>query len=210
MTPIHFSTEYIVEGHRFNIYEEIGCYPATYNVTLAYPLSIVWPLVIGLASVIYCSKWLFATQVQHLTRVGSSHPSGFYEAPGAVQWIRDLNDLFNDQPLLPSHGSCYSRDFVHDTHCCVWHLSQCHFVTYSAVERPCRCPLQLLAYWTLSVCGLAIEPLQRYRHGAHSLEFSFLCVGILWLLWVCGRGSQKLSEVVPCCRQPVQSSRLYR
>lgn len=50
-----FSIEYIVEGHRFNIYEEIGCYPATYNVTLAYPLSIVWPLVIGLASVIYCS-----------------------------------------------------------------------------------------------------------------------------------------------------------
>lgn len=46
--------QYIVEGHRFNIYEEIGCYPATYNVTLAYPLSIVWPLVIGLASVIYC------------------------------------------------------------------------------------------------------------------------------------------------------------
>ncbi|KAH7904575.1 pheromone A receptor-domain-containing protein [Hygrophoropsis aurantiaca] len=46
--------QFIVEGHRFNIFEEIGCYPYTYNTTLAYPLSIVWPVVIGLISAIYC------------------------------------------------------------------------------------------------------------------------------------------------------------
>ncbi|KAG6328748.1 hypothetical protein ID866_10342 [Astraeus odoratus] len=51
---VQMALQYIVEGHRYNIFEEIGCYPATYNVTLAYPLSIVWPLVIGLASAIYC------------------------------------------------------------------------------------------------------------------------------------------------------------
>ncbi|KAG1750489.1 pheromone receptor Rcb3 B43 [Suillus paluster] len=46
--------QFIVEGHRFNIFEEIGCYPFTYNTWLAYPLSNLWPLVIGLISAVYC------------------------------------------------------------------------------------------------------------------------------------------------------------
>ncbi|CAL1697588.1 unnamed protein product [Somion occarium] len=46
--------QYVVSGHRYDIFEDIGCYPFTYNVTLAYPLSVVWPIVIGLASAVYC------------------------------------------------------------------------------------------------------------------------------------------------------------
>ena len=40
-------------GHRFDIYEEVGCYPFTYDTPLAYPLSTVWPLVIGAVSAVY-------------------------------------------------------------------------------------------------------------------------------------------------------------
>ncbi|KAG1809287.1 pheromone A receptor-domain-containing protein [Suillus variegatus] len=46
--------QFIVEGHRFNIFEEIGCYPSTFNTWIAYPLSNLWPLVIGLISAVYC------------------------------------------------------------------------------------------------------------------------------------------------------------
>ncbi|KAH7924989.1 fungal pheromone STE3G-protein-coupled receptor [Leucogyrophana mollusca] len=46
--------QFIVEGHRFNIFEDVGCYPYTFNTPLAYPLSIVWPVVIGLISAVYC------------------------------------------------------------------------------------------------------------------------------------------------------------
>lgn len=46
--------QYIVQGHRFNIFEDIGCYPFTYNVTLAYPLVFVWPLIISVISAAYC------------------------------------------------------------------------------------------------------------------------------------------------------------
>lgn len=46
--------QFIVEGHRFNIFEEIGCYPYTFNTWIAYPLSNLWPLVIGLISAVYC------------------------------------------------------------------------------------------------------------------------------------------------------------
>ncbi|KAI1790857.1 GPCR fungal pheromone mating factor, partial [Ganoderma leucocontextum] len=46
--------QYIVSGHRFDIYEGIGCYVYTYNTPLAYPFSYLWPLVISLVSGTYC------------------------------------------------------------------------------------------------------------------------------------------------------------
>lgn len=45
--------EYIVAGHRFNIYEDYGCGPATWNTHLAYVLVHAWPLIIGLISACY-------------------------------------------------------------------------------------------------------------------------------------------------------------
>src|SRR5712672_3142923 len=39
-------TEIIVEGHRFDIFEEFGCLHNTYNVPPAYPITIIWPAVL--------------------------------------------------------------------------------------------------------------------------------------------------------------------
>jgi pheromone a factor receptor len=44
---------YIVQGHRFDIFEDIGCRPVTFNTPLAYPLVVLPPLVIGLISGAY-------------------------------------------------------------------------------------------------------------------------------------------------------------
>lgn len=46
----------MVTGHRFDIYEDIGCYPVTVNVWLNYPLVACWPIVIGLISATYAGK----------------------------------------------------------------------------------------------------------------------------------------------------------
>ncbi|KAI6002477.1 STE3-domain-containing protein [Pisolithus orientalis] len=43
------------KGHRFNIFEEIGCYPTTYNTPPAYALVFCWPVAIGLVSAVYCN-----------------------------------------------------------------------------------------------------------------------------------------------------------
>ena len=48
--------DYIPQGHRFDILEDIGCYPSTYNTWVAYVLVISWPLVIGLISGVYCGE----------------------------------------------------------------------------------------------------------------------------------------------------------
>ncbi|KDR78092.1 hypothetical protein GALMADRAFT_65142 [Galerina marginata CBS 339.88] len=45
--------QYIVQGHRFNIFEDVGCYPVTYDVWPAYILVFCPPIVIGLISGVY-------------------------------------------------------------------------------------------------------------------------------------------------------------
>jgi pheromone a factor receptor len=45
--------QYIVAGHRFNIYEDFGCAPATWNTHLAYVLVWSWPLIISIISAGY-------------------------------------------------------------------------------------------------------------------------------------------------------------
>jgi pheromone a factor receptor len=45
--------EYIVAGHRFNIYEDYGCAPATWDTHLSYILVWSWPLIIASISAGY-------------------------------------------------------------------------------------------------------------------------------------------------------------
>ncbi|KAF8060134.1 fungal pheromone STE3G-protein-coupled receptor [Lyophyllum atratum] len=52
--PVMFvALQYVVQGHRFNIFEDIGCFPAIYNTLLAYFLGGMWPIAIGLTSATY-------------------------------------------------------------------------------------------------------------------------------------------------------------
>ncbi|KAE9383748.1 pheromone receptor [Gymnopus androsaceus JB14] len=45
--------QYIDQGHRFDIFEDIGCFFFTYNTWVAYVLVTTWPLVIGCISATY-------------------------------------------------------------------------------------------------------------------------------------------------------------
>lgn len=65
-------SEYIVQGHRFNIYEDIGCFPALYNTLPTYFISNMWPLLIGLISAVYCGGCL--TFNLYLNQYNLMHP----------------------------------------------------------------------------------------------------------------------------------------
>ncbi|KZT37704.1 fungal pheromone STE3G-protein-coupled receptor [Sistotremastrum suecicum HHB10207 ss-3] len=43
----------IVQSHRFDIIEDVGCWPATFNSIAAYPLVLIWPLLLSFGSCIY-------------------------------------------------------------------------------------------------------------------------------------------------------------
>ncbi|KAJ7034228.1 pheromone A receptor-domain-containing protein [Mycena alexandri] len=51
---VQMPLQYVVQGHRYDILENVGCYPTTYNVVPAYPLSYLWPNIINLVSAVYC------------------------------------------------------------------------------------------------------------------------------------------------------------
>ncbi|TFK96426.1 pheromone A receptor-domain-containing protein [Pterulicium gracile] len=50
----------IVQGHRYDIWEGVGCVPAMYNTPLAYVLVSMWPTLIGTISAVYCILALLA------------------------------------------------------------------------------------------------------------------------------------------------------
>lgn len=57
---------YVVQGHRFDVLEEMGCAFFFVNTHLSYVLVFMWPVVIGLVSSVYCILALFAFRRQQL------------------------------------------------------------------------------------------------------------------------------------------------
>nr|BAE47138.1 RCB1 [Pholiota nameko] len=51
---LQMALQFIVQGHRYDIFEDIGCFPTTYNTPPAYPLSFLWPNIISAVSACYC------------------------------------------------------------------------------------------------------------------------------------------------------------
>ncbi|CAL1697566.1 unnamed protein product [Somion occarium] len=56
---------YFVQGHRFNIYEGLGCYAAVPNSILFICLTSIWYIIIGLISAVYCARTLYAVFKRH-------------------------------------------------------------------------------------------------------------------------------------------------
>lgn len=57
---VFIALQYVNQGHRFDIYEDVGCYPFIYNTIVAFLLSDCWPIIIGLVSAVYCVLSLHA------------------------------------------------------------------------------------------------------------------------------------------------------
>jgi pheromone a factor receptor len=55
--PTLLSSDYVVQGHRFNIVEEVGCYPDVYSTPLAFVLVFSWPILLGCVSFFYAGKF---------------------------------------------------------------------------------------------------------------------------------------------------------
>jgi pheromone a factor receptor len=58
--------QYIVQGHRFDIFEDVGCRPFTYNTPPAYPLVFFPPLIIGIISGVYSALTIRAFYIRGL------------------------------------------------------------------------------------------------------------------------------------------------
>ncbi|KZP27852.1 pheromone receptor [Athelia psychrophila] len=52
--------QFFVQSHRYNIYEDIGCYPANTNSIPTYFLSNIWPIIMGVVAIVYCGLSILA------------------------------------------------------------------------------------------------------------------------------------------------------
>ncbi|KAF8809922.1 STE3-domain-containing protein [Phlegmacium glaucopus] len=52
--------QYIVQGHRFDIYEDFGCFPVSYYTWPIYPIIMLPPLFIGIVSGVYATLTIIA------------------------------------------------------------------------------------------------------------------------------------------------------
>ncbi|KAI0061250.1 fungal pheromone STE3G-protein-coupled receptor [Artomyces pyxidatus] len=68
---VEVALSYIVQGHRFDIAEDIGCWPAIINAAPAYPLLFAWPLIIAVVSASFglCALYRFVYHGRELRRL---------------------------------------------------------------------------------------------------------------------------------------------
>jgi hypothetical protein len=118
--PLNLFPDYVVQGHRFNIFEDIGCYPATVNTIPTIFLLEIWPIVIGLVSGTYCgtSCSILCCCISSYS-VSSLLPHCSHETPGPVQSILVNQQGYLPEPLHASHDASFYR---HHVHCATRHL----------------------------------------------------------------------------------------
>ncbi|EMD35231.1 fungal pheromone receptor [Gelatoporia subvermispora B] len=73
----------VVQGHRFNILEDVGCVPEIYNTPPAYPLVFMWPVLIGCISFVYAALtlrrfWIRRAKFQQYLSSNNSITAGRY------------------------------------------------------------------------------------------------------------------------------------
>jgi len=68
----------VVQGHRYDVIENVGCWPATYVTPVTIPLLLVWPIILGMISLVYASLsiWAFLKQRKQFSDVLQSANSG--------------------------------------------------------------------------------------------------------------------------------------
>ena len=95
------SIELVVEGHRFDILEEIGCIPNTYNVTLAFPLVYIWPIIISLIAAVYSGMLMPYGLSSEFRRSlqPSPHNSSILEVLSTAQTFARIKQESQPQPL---------------------------------------------------------------------------------------------------------------
>ncbi|KAF5393307.1 hypothetical protein D9757_000484 [Collybiopsis confluens] len=69
---------FIVQPRRFDIFEQVGCQPATFNTLAAYLLFFMWPILIGLCSLVYSILTLrnFISHRIQFAKLTTSNESG--------------------------------------------------------------------------------------------------------------------------------------
>jgi hypothetical protein len=106
--------QYIAQGHRYDIFEDVGCFPFTYFTPVGIVIVNVFPLLIGIVAAVYCSKFItpFIFYRKLILFISSQHPGICQEPPSILRdplWPQQLHPI----ALPPPHGACWHRNALH-------------------------------------------------------------------------------------------------
>lgn len=134
-------------------------------------------------------RWSFTTNGPKLDICESLIFTGVYASPSPVQPAPGLKYHAHNGALLPSYGPCDHRDCMH---CAVWcpiNLFERNERPDSAVDQLGGHALQLLARRPGPFDHLATENIISAVPRAKPMAFRLLCLYLLYILRICGRGS---------------------
>jgi pheromone a factor receptor len=175
--------EIISEGHRFNIVEEVGCYPFTYNTWVAILFVSCPPIVIGLVSGVYAA---LSIRAFYKTRAQSKAILSVYSNLTTGRYLRLIAlascDILCTVPIgIYALSLNLSNNAMHpwiswqDTHSGYSRVDQIPSILWRSI------PLQQSSFemsrWLCVVCalvffaffGFADEAKKNYRSAASSV-----------------------------------------
>lgn len=112
----------------------------------------------------------------------SSRSSRVQQTSAAIQPAPELQHVFDDQPIFPSHGFSNDRNDVHRPPCYIRHCLECHYVDYRPMEELGQYPPRIFAHRTDSRGSLAEQSFTCRIDGIDPLDLSLLCLCLLPLL----------------------------
>jgi len=119
-------SDVVVQPHRFDILEDVGCYPVIYTTLPAYFLVYMWPVLLGSISFVYSGKSPIDPYDLFFSFVPTSRsdPTMLLDASCAIQRAHLIQKLVHEhQPIPPIDASSICR---HDVHSPSWHLQYLH------------------------------------------------------------------------------------
>ncbi|KAJ3808709.1 pheromone receptor [Lentinula aff. lateritia] len=169
----------VVQGHRFDIFEEYGCTSVTYNTLPAYFLYYMWPIAIGLVSLVYSSfilKTFYMRRIhfnQVLSSNGMVNPSRYLRLmllamidimctlPLGIYTIYISLKGLPLAPWISWDDTHFDFAFVQLVPAVIWRSS---FRTYTSIQITRWLPV-VCAYVFFALFGFAEEALKNYRRA---------------------------------------------
>ena len=97
------ATDYVVQGHRFDLFEEVGCWPVTVNTVAAYFLVFMWPAVIGMITMVYAG---WSTKLRSLITVVIFNQSVLTFRQALIH-RRKLKTMLQSSPNITTRHYCH-------------------------------------------------------------------------------------------------------
>lgn len=157
---LNFRIEYVVQGHRFNILEDIGCYPALYNTLPTYFLSGMWPIVIGVISSVYCSAFSLHPRylIQLTLTLHSSLSSLLSSTSNRIQPIYIFESIAVSWSVLPVNGSGGNRSYLYNASSHLYDVAQCNRHSHWPLAQLGGHTFRILSCRTIPSTALAPKP----------------------------------------------------